>query len=157
GDHASGQIAMNLPGLGQFDLVIIDANAYLKLPASMLGELNLPASKPWAEASRNGTSGAQSLGSTVNLADSLDPTQMIQEHKAAGTIKQTTQEEVNGVPTTHYAIEVDVKKLADTMTDTPGEEQDLKQVTVPTLPFDLWVNANGLPVRIVSTMFLNGT
>lgn len=157
GDHASAQITMNLPGLGQFDLVVVDTAVYMKLPASMLSELNLPAAKPWVETPLDGTTGSSALGSTVNLATEMDPTHMIEEIKSAGRITGTTQEEVNGVQTTHYAITVDVKTLAETMTDNPGEEAALSQATVPTIPFDLWVDTSDLPVRIVSTMFLTGT
>jgi hypothetical protein len=104
-----------------------------------------------------GGSGSSTLGSAVNLATEMDPTHMIDEIESAGTIADVSQEQVDGVATTHYAITVDVAKLARTMTDNPGEEQALSRVHVRAVPFDLWVNGANLPVRIVSTMFLAAT
>lgn len=156
-DTASGQLDMNLPGLGQFTIVVIGTSVYMKLPADMLSQLsNGSADKPWVRVPLDGAASA-SLGSTANLAGEMDPTHMIAEIKSAGTISQVSRETIDGVPTTHYAIDVNVAKLAQTMTDNPLEEQNLSRVTVPSVPFDLWVNSQDLPIRIVSTMFLNAT
>lgn len=154
--HASGQMMMNLPDLGEFTIVIVDTAIYMKLPPNLLSQLNQIGQAPtkqWVEVPMNGTTGSSALGSTANLANMMDPTHMIDEVKSAGTITQTTQEQVNGVQTTHYAINVSVAKLAQTMTDNPTEQQALSTVKVPTVPFDLWVDSANLPVRLVSTIF----
>lgn len=156
GAHASGRMTMNLPGLGEFRIVVVDTAVYMAPPADLLGQLGLSPATPWLSVPLAGTSNAE-LGSTVNLAAEMDPTHMIDEIAAAGTITQTSQEEINGVPTTHYAIKVDVATLARTMTDNPTEQQTLTRVTVPTIPFDLWVDSANLPVRLVTTEFLAGT
>lgn len=154
--HASGQLTMNLPGLGQFDVVVIDTAVYMKLPPNLLSQLGQSPDKPWVEVPLDGTANS-AIGSTVNLATEMDPTHMIDEIESAGTISQVSQEQIDGIPTTHYAITVDVAKLARTMTDNPSEEQALTRVNVPTVPFDLWVDVANLPIRIVSTMFLAAT
>lgn len=153
---ASAQMDMNLPGLGEFTVVIVGTSVYMKLPASMLSELGQNGTKPWVEVPLDSSASA-SIGSTANLASGMDPTHMIEEIKSAGTITQVSREQLSGVPTTHYAINVNVAKLAQSMTDNPLEEQNLSRVNVPTVPFDLWVNSQNLPMRIVSTMFLSAT
>ena len=157
--QASGQMTMNLPGLGQFQIVIVGTSIYMKLPASLLQQLNQigqAPNKPWVEVPLNGTT-SSTLGSAANLANEMDPTHMIEEIKSAGTITQVSQEQVNDVQSTHYSINVNVAKLAQTMTDNPTEEQALSKVNVPTVPFDLWVDSANLPVRLVTTMFETGS
>lgn len=153
--QASARMAMTMPGLGDIQMVLLGTAMYMKLPADLLSELG-QSDKPWVKVPLDGVT-ASALGSSVDLAGEMDPTHMIDEIKSAGTIKQVSHQELNGVSTTHYSIDVDVAKLAQSMTDNEAEKQALSTVTTQTIPFDVWVDGANLPVKIVTNMFYSIT
>lgn len=146
GAQSAVQMTMNVPGAGAMQMVVVDGNFYMKLPAALAAS-----DKPWVKIDVSGNDAlSKSLGSTANLADQTDPTQLIDKIKSAGTITNTTHEQLNGEDTTHYSINVDVKKMADSMASTDSEKAGLSQLGATTMPFDIWVNSDNLPVKIVT-------
>jgi hypothetical protein len=146
GTQSAEQMTMTVPGAGAMQMVVVDGNFYMKLPAGLS-----TSAKPWVKIDLSGNDAlSKSLGSTANLADQTDPTQLIDKIKSAGTITNTTHEQVNGEDTTHYSINVDVKKMADSMASTDTQKQALEQLGATTMPFDIWVNSDNLPVKIVT-------
>ncbi|HEX9339033.1 MAG TPA: hypothetical protein VF892_24240, partial [Pseudonocardiaceae bacterium] len=103
----------------------------------------------------NGTDPAsKSLGSTAGLADQTDPTQLINKIAQAGTITNVTHDSVDGVATTHYSITVDVQKMIATMggSNNAAEKQAMSQLGLKSMPFDIWVNSDNLPVKITTDL-----
>jgi hypothetical protein len=146
GTQSAEQMTMTVPGAGAMQMVIVGGNFYMKLPAALSSS-----DKPWVKVDTSGNDAlSQSLGSTASLADQTDPTQLIDKIKSAGTITNTTHEQLNGEATTHYSINVDVKKMAANMASTDTEKQALSQLGATTMPFDIWVNSDNLPVKIVT-------
>jgi hypothetical protein len=144
------QMAMTIPSVGKVKIVLVSGTIYLALPPSIAGVLNT-SGKPWVKVDLTGVDPQfQSLGQTANLAGQADPTQLIQQISAAGTITNVSHETVNGVATTHYSISVDVSKLLRSANANAQEQQELAQLGITTLPFDIWVNGDNLPIRIVT-------
>jgi hypothetical protein len=152
GARSAVDMTMTLPSVGAMRVIVDGSNVYLKLPSALSGALG-SSGKPWIREDLTGTDAiAKSLGSTANLADQSDPSQLLDKIKSAGTITKVTQEQVDGVATTHYAINVDVRKMAASMASGDTEKQALGQLTATTIPFDIWVNSDNLPVRIVTQL-----
>ncbi|HEX3648096.1 MAG TPA: hypothetical protein VHV49_06680 [Pseudonocardiaceae bacterium] len=147
-------LTMAMPALGgAMEMVLVHGTMYLKLPTSVSGALG-ETGKPWTKIDLGADSAlTQSLGSTADLANQADPATLIQKIAAAGTITKVTHETVNGVATTHYAITVDVAKMAASLSGEPAEQraqQELRQDGVRSVPFDIWVDGDNLPTRIVT-------
>jgi hypothetical protein len=149
GTKSAVRMTMDVPSVGSMQMVVVDGTFYLKLPSGLAGLMGGADSglgdKPWIKLDL-GSSDAltRSLGSTADFANQVDPAQMINQIKSAGTITKVTHETLDGQPTTHYLISVDVSKLA-------GEEkQSVAGLGLTTLPFDIWVNSDNLPVRIIT-------
>ncbi|HEX5404459.1 MAG TPA: hypothetical protein VFX16_19405 [Pseudonocardiaceae bacterium] len=137
-------LTMNEPTMGNLRMVLLDGTLYMKLPAAMAGLVGGSDDKPWLKLAFGADNPiTQALG--ANFTDELDPTKLLDQFKSAGTITKVTHETLNGQQTTHYAITVDVAKLG-------GTDQSLSGLTASTIPFDIWVNSDNLPVRIVSKM-----
>lgn len=144
GTKSAVHLTMDLPSVGSMEMVVVDGTFYMKLPAGLSSLMGGSDDKPWAKVDLGSTDAiTQSLGSTADFANQVDPTQMINQIKSAGTITKVTHETLNGQQTTHYAITVDVAKLAG------AEKASMAGLGVSTLPFDIWVNSDN-PVRIIT-------
>jgi hypothetical protein len=153
GDKSAVRMTMSLPSIGDMSMVVVDGTFYLKLPAELAGVTGGSADKPWTRIDLNGDDPiAKSLGSTADLADQSDPSAMIDKIKSAGTITKVTREQLNGEQTTHYTITVDVPKMVDTMGTDDAQKQAMSQLGVQSMPFDIWVNSDNLPVRIITKL-----
>lgn len=125
------------PGLGTLEMRVLDGVSYLRLPAAH----PLPGGKHWvAMPSR---SGAVSLGSQ-------DPLETLKLLGGADDIRTVGEETVNGVRTTHYAVDIPRDRLADIAAQNPdaaavppGALDQIKDVTT-----DLWFDDQDLPRRM---------
>jgi hypothetical protein len=146
GSQSAMQLNMTIPGAGSMEMVLVDGVEYMKLPAGMA-----PGGKPWVKLDlSSGNPASAALGSSAAMTQQADPSTLIDKIKSAGTIKSVTQEQLNGQDTTHYSITVDPKKMAADMGATDTEKQALGQLNVGSMPFDVWVDSNNLPVKITS-------
>ena len=136
---------------GAMSMVLLDGVLYMKLPQE------LAPGKPWIKIDSSDKSNpiAQALGSlTDQMRKNADPRQALEQFKDSGEITSTKQESLNGEQTTHYAVTVDVRKLADSQTD-PTLQKALKEAIKAGLkdfPVNLWVNKDDLPVRMTVEM-----
>jgi hypothetical protein len=163
----AGDLTMNIgsPGgasLGQAEAIAVDGAFYMKLPSGFAQNLGRSLgsgsdlTKPWLRFDQNGTDPISRLVSPMlNSAQQYDdPAAMIAKIKAAGTITSTTQEQVDGQPTTHYTIKVDIRQLAATLPDSDPEKRLMNQAGntgLTSQTVNVWVNSQGLPVRDVIT------
>jgi hypothetical protein len=139
-----------VPSLGNMETVLVNGTMYVKLPGQLAGLLG-NTGKPWTKFDLGGDNPlSRSLGSTADVAAQADPTKLLQQIAAAGTITKVTHETVNDVPATHYAITVDVAKMVAPQSGDQSEAMELQQLGVSTVPFDIWVDSNDLPLRIVT-------
>ena len=84
---------------------------------------------------------------------------MLKQIEGAGDITATKQEDLNGKPTTHYSVTVDMKKYADKVDPALKSTLDKAiEAGVTNYPMEVWVDQENLPVRITTaTPFTNPT
>lgn len=143
----SMQITTKVPGLGAMKLkqIVIDDTVYMSgFPGAPKGR--------WAELSATELQGLGSAGSGVtDPADSLKLLTDISDGVTeAGTAK------VNGVSTTKYTGSMNLAKAAEASgaeaADTAELTAELKKMGLSSVPFEFYVDDQGLPARMVTTM-----
>jgi hypothetical protein len=92
------------------------------------------------------------LGSIMN-ANQADPSQSLRMLTASSNARVTGSERIRGVPTTHYAFQIDFAKLAH---DNKAFEQLQKATGSVSAPAEAWIDAQGRVRRLVVTMSLGG-
>jgi hypothetical protein len=121
---------------GPTHLIVLDKEIYLQQQA-----------KPWV----------RSTGS-ADLAESMtaqaDIGRQLARMQAAGTITATVSEYVDGRRTTRYSIDVDIAKLAEVERDSVVQAglRDLRRQGVARIPYQLWLDEENLPVKVVVTV-----
>jgi len=147
-------INYELPGIGGAKILLVDDVFYFQLPAQLQKN-----GKPWIKLDLNGSDQlSKTLGGALKeTKKNSDPSQVLNQIKDAGEITATKQEDLNGKPTTHYSVTVDVKKAAQKVDpDLKSAMEKVAEGGVSSYPMELWVDKEGLPVRItVETPFTN--
>jgi hypothetical protein len=157
GAQSAEQMTMTLPGMGDLQMVMVGKIIYLKIPSSLAGLAGGSSTKPWTKVDLNSSGALSSLGSTANLADQADPTQLINQIAQSGTITGVKSETLGGVATKHYSITVDVQKMIATMgSGSAAEQQAMSGLGAHSMPFDIWVNSDNLPVKITTKLAVPG-
>ncbi|HEX3787230.1 MAG TPA: hypothetical protein VHW44_05165 [Pseudonocardiaceae bacterium] len=141
--------------LGQVEAILLDNSAYVQLPAA-LKQLSGGSAKPWFKVDPNGNDTLSKLLTPFlqTAEQNTDPAAIINMIKSSGTITATRSEQLNGQPTTHYTVAVDLRKLVDSLAPSDARRTtyaaDLQAgVTAETV--DMWVSPANLPIKIVST------
>jgi hypothetical protein len=146
GSAPAMQMVMRVPEMGEMTVLLVDDAFYLKLPTE------LQSGKAWLKADLTGDNElARSLGASVRqMKQNGDPSQLLKQLDAAGEITSTKQEDLNGVSTTHYSVIVDVEKLVASQADPDMKKmaEDAKTAGVTTIPIELWLDQENLPVRM---------
>jgi hypothetical protein len=140
-----------------FSAVLDRATMYMKLPASLMGQLST-LGKSWISVDFGKLLHVPEASSLFNGASS-DPAEMLDFLRAASdSIVSEGQQVIDGVETTKYDATVDLSRVADTLptVDQPAIQQDiaeLEQQGVPTsYPVAVWVDAHKLVRRFEMTM-----
>lgn len=140
----------NLPaGVGSARIIIVNGKTYAKLPTSMN-----PTGKPYLLVSPNSSNPvvkqiAASLDSALSSASLGEVSAFL---NSAKSVDVKGHETVNGVPTTHYTVVVDVAKLPSNITG----KSALAASGVNTLPLDLYVDKQGRPVQLTEKLKVQG-
>lgn len=146
GSAPAMRMVMRVPEMGEMTVLLVDNAFYLKMPTE------LQPGKSWYKADLTGDNPlAKSLGSTVRQMEQQgDPSQLLLQLEAAGEITQTKQEDLDGKPTTHYSMVIDVEKLIASQASEDAKKmgEDARKAGVTTLPLELWVDQENLPVRM---------
>jgi hypothetical protein len=132
-------------GMGSISIVFLDKTLYMKLPQEVAP------GKPWVRIDPNSNSEiAKALGGMSDqLSKNADPRASLKTFEKSGEITDTREEDLNGTPTTHYTITVDVEKMAANQTD-PTVKQGMEQAIaggMKDFPVDVWVDEENLPLR----------
>jgi hypothetical protein len=143
-----------LAGMGNARMLLVDDTFYFELPKQAQ-----KAGKPWVKLDPNGSDPlSKSLGGALaETKKNSDPSQLLKQIEGAGDITATKQEDLDGKPTTHYSVTVDLKKYADKVDPALKSTLDKAiEAGVTTFPMELWVDQENLPVRITTaTPFTN--
>ena len=160
--HA-GRLTMNLrlPTLGsnnvQIDSVILGTDVYLKLPASIAG--NVPGGKPWLELNLSEVSRSVGIQGLSSLADGPgeSPAHLVALLRSASTagVQNLGRQTIDGFSTTGSRATIDLSKAVDTL---PASERatassalaSIEKLTgLHYLPVTAWVDSSGHVRRIV--------
>ena len=155
GGQTAEHMTMTMPSIGDMEMIMIGTTSYVKVPSSMAGMPGMTSSKPWTKFDMNSMgAGTNSLGSTANLANQADPTQLISTITQAGTITNVTHDSVG----THYTITVDMQKMIANLSgnNAAAQKQAMSQWGIKSMPFDIWVNSDNLPVKITTDLAMGG-
>jgi hypothetical protein len=133
------------------DTVLDGQDVYVKFPQVVVDHLSSLGGKPWIEvnaAEEGGLPGLSSLGDDPNASD---PSQMLQELRAAGdSVVNEGPQEIDGVQTTHYQSDLSPDSV---LAKVPSAGRALLQRMVQgEIPVDVWIDAHHLVRRM--TMFL---
>jgi hypothetical protein len=132
----AADFTMTMPD-GPTHLIVLDKAIYLQRQA-----------KPWARYSAGSAELAESMTAQADIGRQLARMQ------AAGTITGTASEYIDGRRTTRYSIDVDVAKLAGVERDSvvQGGLRELRKQGVTRIPYQLWLDDENLPVKVVVTL-----
>jgi hypothetical protein len=131
---------------GSSRFIVLDKAIYLQLPDK--GRAELGVDKPWVRFA----SGRQGVSALAELmTQQADVGRQIAKMKSAGTIKSATSEDLDGRRTTHYSIDVDVNRLAESEQDPvlKASLQEIREMGTTTIPYQLWLDESNLPVRTI--------
>ncbi|SNR31841.1 hypothetical protein SAMN06265360_10234 [Haloechinothrix alba] len=155
-EGADTAMAMTMNAMDMdFEVRLIDETMYMKMPDMPEGMGSGPGmqadpDKPWIE---------MPLGDSPMMDEALieqnDPRHMIELLQESGEITDTDEDaELDGESATYYAIDVDAEQLVERYAaDLSGELGDeMSGVELGTLPIELWMNDDDLPLRFVADM-----
>ncbi|HSD79892.1 MAG TPA: hypothetical protein VLB47_04495 [Solirubrobacteraceae bacterium] len=140
-------VGTRLPGAGTLsvDQLVDGQTLYVRTPALFSF---LPGGKEWLkiDLARAARAKGIDLGSLRGLSASGDPSQYVAWLAVAGNARRVGRETIRGVPTTHYAARVDVRRLA-TSAD-PSLRRSVEQLGVRSVPVDVWLDGQALVRRM---------
>ncbi len=153
GTSPAMDMTMAIPQLGDAQMVLVDDVFYIKLPTE------LTPGKPWLKIDTTGNDQlSQVFGAIVKqVKENGDPSQTLKQLEEAGEITGKKSEDLNGKPTTHYSVTVDIKKAAEKLTpELKAAMESVLQKGVTTYPMEIWLDKDNLPVRVsVETPIVN--
>lgn len=140
-------MTMEIPSMGEATMVLSDGIMYMRMPQE------LEPGKAWIKIDpKSDDAMGKALGGTFDeMRKNADPRVAIDQLKEAGEITAEEEVELNGEQTTHYSIMVDVDKMAAAQDD-PELKKALESMDMKDFPAELWVNGDGLPVRMSMDM-----
>jgi hypothetical protein len=151
GDPVAEKMTLDTPN-GSEQVLLVDNVFYMQIPG-----MQDVTDKPWIKIDPNDSSNpaSQIFAALVNsIKENADPSQMIKNLEAGGTLTGTDTEQLGGQSTTHYKITVDVDKMIANQTD-PTMKQLLgmaEQQGLKNYPVEVWLDGHGLPVQTTIDM-----
>ncbi|WP_246272522.1 hypothetical protein [Amycolatopsis acididurans] len=149
GANTAMQMSMDVGPVHE-EILYVDGSAYIQLPEEYREKMT--GGKPWGKLDPNNPM-AKSMGASTN-AEQNDPSKYLDQIQEAGTIKRNEQTTLDGQPVTHYWIDVDLTKVMNKLADSgyPQEMLDLLKGKTGTIPLELWLNQDLLPVKITEDL-----
>jgi hypothetical protein len=151
GDPLAEKMTIATP-TGNEQVLLVNNVFYMQIPS-----LSQVTGKPWIKVDPSDSSNPanQFFGSIVSsIKQNADPTQMLKNLEAGGTLNGTDTEQLNGESTTHYKITVNIAKMIANQTD-PTMKQLLtmaEQAGLHDYPVEVWLDSHGLPVQTTINM-----
>ena len=151
GDPVAEKMTMSTAA-GSEQVLLVNNVFYMQIPG-----MQDITNKPWIKIDTTDSSNPanQIFSALVNsIKENADPSQMIKNLEAGGTLTGTDTEQLNGQSTTHYKITVDIDKMIANQTD-PTMKQLLgaaQQQGLTNYPVEVWLDGHGLPVQTTINM-----
>jgi hypothetical protein len=131
------------------ELRLVGNSLYAKVPE---GARDVAEGKPWAMVSAGGTDPFSEVlgGSLTQLAEQNDPVRTLGEIRTAGTFASAERTTLDGVPTEHYRVEIDLAKLGPDLPAglSPDAVGQLRG-KVAGFPVEVWLDGAHRPRQIV--------
>lgn len=136
-------------GVGKLDIEarLIGQDMYMKLPSDMPG-ISTDPEKPWYKVALADMVPGSGVDMTKYL-EQTDPGKMIEVLKESGELVDTDPDvSVDGQPATMYSFDVDFNKMMEQYGGSLDSVPGLDSVDVDTIPMDVFLNSEDLPVQI---------
>ncbi|GLY64496.1 hypothetical protein [Amycolatopsis taiwanensis] len=147
GTNAAMDLTMKVQG-EEVEMRFVDKTFYIKVPPE---QMEATGGKPWGRISADNELG-KVLGSLANTAEQNDPAKILDQIQQAGTITKSEKTTLDGQPASHYWVDIDFAKAAASFAESSGlppeELQKLAGDKIKTIPVELWLNQDSLPVQI---------
>jgi hypothetical protein len=147
------RLDLQMAGIGHVTEIIDASHAYFKFPPGLF-----QMKKPWIDINLQNPPTTGTLGTTAALAYG-GPILMLDELRGATTTDKIGDEQVSGVPTTHYLVTVDLRKV---VTATPQAARDSVRLAIDhtikgqggsaIAHTNVWIGRDGL-IRRQSSIF----
>ncbi|GAA1215438.1 hypothetical protein [Prauserella alba] len=85
-------------------------------------------------------------------AEMNDPTKMLEFAQKAGEITDSEETTLDGEQTTHYTLDLDFAKLAEEVGQMTGANKAMFDGVEATIPMEIWLNSDDLPVKVTMDM-----
>jgi hypothetical protein len=151
-------LTMEMEQFGETEVVMAGTVMYLRMEAL---RQQAPELKPWIELDLQqvGEQIGVDFAALMQLGQQQDPTQSLDQLRAAGEVEEVGDEEVRGVVTTHYRTTVDYERYADQLEDENARAADSIRSTVRLtgqrhVPMEIWVDDEQLVRRMKWTQRL---
>jgi hypothetical protein len=153
-----GHTAMDMEQVGEVEVVMDKLVMYLRMD---LLRQQAPELKPWIELDlqRVGKEVGVDFQSLMQLGQQQNPTQSLQQLRAAGEVEEVGEELVRGEETTHYRTTVDLERQAQLVQRNNPRAADSIRNTVKLtgqrkVPMEIWVDGDQLVRRMKWTQKL---
>ncbi|MEO6886571.1 MAG: hypothetical protein ABI232_09850 [Jatrophihabitantaceae bacterium] len=149
GKLAAMDLTEAIPEFGSLHIVLIGDTTYMQLPTKYN-----TSGKPWQLVSADSTNPViqQMAKSLASIQSSASMDRFTAFARAAKSVTSKGTDQIDGASAAHYAIVVDIAKLPDS---TSGKDT-LIQAGITTLPVDLWLDAQGRPVKLTEKLTAGG-
>lgn len=149
-DNTAMQMTMDVGPVHE-ELRYVDKTMYIQLLPEQV-RAQMTGGKPWGKLDPDSAL-AKTMGASANMNQN-DPSKYLEQIQKAGTITRSEQTTLGGQPATHYWIDVDLAKAADMLAENgyPQEVLSRLQGKAGTIPLELWLNRDLLPVRITEDL-----
>lgn len=106
--------------------------------------------KPWRK------SDPADAADMTAMLKAADPRHTVRMLAAVGTMRPVGQETMNGVPAAHYSVKVDMAKVAQQVPELASEARVAMKAGVQVEYVQVWVGADQLPVRLMTSASVPG-
>lgn len=149
GPPAEGSMSLLGPNGIAINEIVVSPDVYIQLPPGAGAAL---APTPWVKTTLNAA--ASGSGFNVSTTGESDPSQELNFLRGAGEVTNVGNEDVRGVPTTHYHAVVDLNRYASAVA--PSLRAAAQQNATlfehltgeSTLPLEVWIDLHDLVRRV---------
>ncbi|HET7661630.1 MAG TPA: LppX_LprAFG lipoprotein [Oryzihumus sp.] len=128
----------------------------LKSSAFYLKSALLPVGDKWIVAREGGTDAfSKQLAPLFEQIKQMQPQQQVANYAVADQ-KVVGQDTVDGVSTTHYTSSPSAAQITKALSLNPQLASSITSADLKDIKVDLWIDARGLPHKMVNTMTLKG-
>ena len=148
----------SLGSASTMDMVIQSKHGFVMYMRSPLFARSLPGGKPWLKMDLSKLAAAKGIDlSTFQQLNQADPSQTLAYLKGAGASRELGYDRVRGVFTKHYALIIDLNRLAKGNEQMQQALKQLRGLMGTKLPAEAWIDDQGLLRKLTLNFTLANT